>query len=99
MRIKGKRARYAAELAAPGAGKRVAKFIDAAKEFQDVAGEHQDAVVIAQRLRSLSDKAETGARHLRRAGSPSGRRPNGSAAREAFPDAWKKLERAGKRAW
>ena len=36
VRIRGKRARYAAELAAPGRGKRVAKLIDAAKTLQDL---------------------------------------------------------------
>ena len=98
IRIKGKRARYAAEIAAPGAGKKVAKFIDAAKEFQDVAGEHQDAVVTAERLRSLSARADpkTAFAAGRIAERQDARR---TAARAAFPDAWEKLQRAGKRAW
>ena len=98
VRIKGKRARYAAELASPGAGKGVAKLIDAAKEFQDVAGEHQDAVVTAERLRFLSAKAAPGTAFAagRIAERQEARR---TAARAAFPDAWKKLEKAGKRAW
>ena len=53
-RIKGKRARYAAELVEDELGKRGAKVIAAAKRFQDVAGAHQDSVVAEERLRSLA---------------------------------------------
>jgi CHAD domain-containing protein/8-oxo-dGTP pyrophosphatase MutT (NUDIX family) len=45
VRISVKRARYAAELAVHELGKRGARFIDRAKEAQDVLGTHQDAVV------------------------------------------------------
>jgi CHAD domain-containing protein len=98
VRIKGKRARYAAEVAAPGRGKRVGTFIDAAKAFQDVAGEHQDAVVTAERLRALAAEAEPGTAFVagRLAERQEARR---GEARAAFPDAWRALERAGKRAW
>ena len=48
VRIHVKRARYAAELA--GAG----NYVQAAKVLQDVLGEHQDAVVAAERLRELA---------------------------------------------
>ncbi len=98
VRIKGKRARYAAELAAPGAGKRVGKFIGPAKAFQDVAGEHQDAVVIVERLRALAAEAEPATAFAAgRIAERQEARRNGS--RESFADAWGALERAGKRAW
>ena len=58
MRIQGKRARYAAELAAPAEGKRVGRFVDAARELQDVLGEHQDAVVAVRQLRELARVAD-----------------------------------------
>src|SRR3954464_10157667 len=48
VRKKGKRARYAAELA----GRK--KLVKRAKKLQDVLGEHQDAVVAAERLRELA---------------------------------------------
>jgi CHAD domain-containing protein len=98
VRIKGKRARYAAELASPGAGKRVAKFIDAAKAFQDVVGEHQDAVVTGERLRAFAERADPGTAFVagRIAELYETRR---AAARQEFPDAWRALEKAGKRAW
>lgn len=50
VRIKVKRARYAAELS----GARV--YVTAAKELQDVLGEHQDAVVAQERLRTLAER-------------------------------------------
>jgi CHAD domain-containing protein len=49
LRIRAKRARYAAELAeAPK------RYVDALKELQDVIGEHQDAVVAEEQLRKAS---------------------------------------------
>ena len=48
-RIRAKRVRYAAEVA----GKQ--KLVDRMKKLQDAAGEHQDAVVAEERLRSLAD--------------------------------------------
>jgi len=98
VRIKGKRARYAAELAAPGHGKRVAKLLRAAKAFQHVTGEHQDAVVTARRLRELAADAEPATAFAagRLAERQDSRR---SAARAEFGDAWRRLDRAGKRVW
>jgi CHAD domain-containing protein len=49
LRIKAKRARYSAELAAADP-----KYVDALKNVQDVIGEHQDAVVAEERLRRVS---------------------------------------------
>ncbi|WP_216214191.1 CHAD domain-containing protein [Amycolatopsis aidingensis] len=64
LRIHGKRLRYAAELARPAAGKkdakRIKKLIGATKELQTVLGEHQDAVVAAERVRALVDTHEGG---------------------------------------
>jgi CHAD domain-containing protein len=48
-RIRAKRVRYAAE----AAGKK--KLVDRMKKLQDAAGEHQDAAVAEDRLRSLAD--------------------------------------------
>jgi CHAD domain-containing protein len=53
VRIRAKRARYAAEVAEPLVGKPARRFVSQAKKFQDVAGEHQDAVVAEQTLRGL----------------------------------------------
>ena len=84
VRKKGKRARYAGELA----GRK--KLVKRAKELQDVLGEHQDAVVAADRLRELGipaapEQALVAGRLVER---EEGRR---SEARAAWPKTWRKL--------
>jgi CHAD domain-containing protein len=92
-RIRVKRARYAAELAAHELGKRGARFVDAAKELQDVLGEHQDAVVADDRIRAWAgDGAGTQAVDRLRARE----RERRDAARAAWPAAWRSLRRAAK---
>jgi CHAD domain-containing protein len=55
LRIRAKRARYAAELAAVGHGsKALSRYLTAVKALQDVIGEHQDAVVAEAKLRSVA---------------------------------------------
>jgi CHAD domain-containing protein len=58
LRIKGKRLRYAAELVR---GKKAKKLVKATKRFQDVLGDHQDAVVAEERVRALLDAVDDGA--------------------------------------
>ncbi|MFC0433542.1 CHAD domain-containing protein [Kutzneria buriramensis] len=53
LRIYGKRLRYAAELVKPIAGKQIRELLAAAKELQEVLGEHQDACVAEQEVRRL----------------------------------------------
>jgi CHAD domain-containing protein len=99
VRIKAKRARYAAELAEGAVGKKAGKFIDRAKVLQDVIGEHQDAIVAEERIRSLLERSR-GARAAFAGGLLVERqRARRREAREAWPAAWKKLERSGARAW
>jgi CHAD domain-containing protein len=98
LRIRGKRARYAAELVEPIAGKNTPRFIKRAKTFQDVLGEHQDAHVTEATLRRLH--AETRSED---AGIAVGRliqlqRERRAAARAEWPSAWRKLERSGRKA-
>ena len=49
----GKRHRYAVEAAAPVLGPKADKVIDSRKALQDVLGDHHDAAVSAEFLRSL----------------------------------------------
>ena len=56
LRIRGKRLRYAAELAVPVGGKPVRNLIKATKEFQDILGDHQDTVVAEAEVRRLLDE-------------------------------------------
>ena len=94
LRIALKRARYAAELSAPRskAGRR---FIARARTLQTLLGEHHDALVTEQHLRSTTViDAETAAAFV------AGRIAERQVARrnrllEQLPPAWKRLRRAG----
>jgi CHAD domain-containing protein len=97
VRIRAKRARYAAEVAEPLVGKPARRFVSRAKKLQDIAGEHQDAVVAEQTLRGLV-RAEprltfVAGRLVER------QRERSAGARKDFRKALKKLRKAGKRAW
>jgi CHAD domain-containing protein len=97
-RIRAKRARYAAEVAEPAVGKRASEFVDRAKTLQDVLGSHQDAVVAEDAIRRLGRGSGT------RAAFVAGRlverqRISRRRARRSVAKGWKKLERAGERAW
>ena len=83
-RIKAKRVRYAAEVS--GEQDVVAR----AKRFQDVVGEHQDAVFAEDRLRALAepDTALVVGRLIER------QRARRAAARADVPKAWQKLDKS-----
>ena len=93
LRILLKHARYAAELAPPAAEARRA-FVDAAKGLQELLGEHHDAVVAEEILRtSTVVDARTGAAFV------AGRLAERQAARRErvqaqLPPAWRRLRKA-----
>jgi CHAD domain-containing protein len=95
-RIRVKRARYAAELAAHELGPRGVAFVGAAKRLQDVLGEHQDAVVAEQRIRSWADENPgeefVAGRLVQR------QRERRAAARAEWPAAWRRLQRKARKA-
>jgi CHAD domain-containing protein len=99
LRIKGKRARYAAELAEGPVGKKATRFIGSAKDFQDAIGEHQDAVVAEQRLRDLRRSARGASTAFVLGQLVERQRGRRRRARDAWPRTWKKLRRRGRRAW
>jgi CHAD domain-containing protein len=96
LRIALKRARYAAELSAPS-GDRGRRFLADAKTLQTLLGEHQDAVVAEERLRSATVVDEhTGAAFV------AGRIAERQIARRArvtaqLPAAWRRLRKSGTR--
>lgn len=99
VRIKAKRARYAAELAESEVGKCARKFIRSTKVLQDVLGKHQDAVVGEQRVRALFAEAKG-----QRAAFTAGRlverqRQRRDQARAVFRSIWKKVSKRGREAW
>ena len=93
-RIRVKRARYAAELAAHELGKPGRAFVRAAKELQDVLGEHQDAVVAEERIRAWAGPDVERGAPARLVEAERERRASG---RGRWPEAWDALRRAAKR--
>ena len=86
VRKKGKRARYAGELAGRD------RLVKRAKKLQDVLGEHQDAVVAAERLRELAAGAEP-ERALVAGRLVEREEERRLEARAAWPKAWRKLRK------
>jgi CHAD domain-containing protein len=96
VRIHGKRARYAAELAEGAVGKPARRFVSDAKAFQDVIGEHQDAVVAEEWIRDWA-ASNPGAEDV--VALLIGReRKRRARARRDWPGAWDRLERRARRA-
>ena len=87
LRKRGKRVRYAYELAGDDA------VVKRAKAFQDVLGEHQDSVVAEATLRGLAtapERALAAGRLIER------EREKRAEARAAWRSAWRRLERSAK---
>ena len=98
-RIKGKRARYAAELVEDDLGKAAGGLIASAKEFQDVAGEFQDAVVADEQIRALI-RRQSSQRTVLAAGILVGReRERRRRAAAGLPASWARLEKAVAKTW
>jgi CHAD domain-containing protein len=99
IRIKTKRARYAAELAQEGDGKAIGRFIKAATRFQDLLGVHQDAV-LAERYVEGFLKYQGRRQAAFTAGLLAARaNQRREEVREEFWSEWKRLKKRGKRAW
>jgi CHAD domain-containing protein len=94
LRIRVKRARYAAELGRAALGKQGERFVDAAKHVQDVLGEHQDSTVAEDALRRhVGVNAGAALAVGRLIERERGRR---AAARTGWRDAWAALEKRAK---
>lgn len=98
-RIRGKRSRYAAELAECLAGKPATRFLEAAKGFQDALGLYQDAVVAQHRLRELVQRVSTphAAYMIGRLIERQSR--SKERLREVIAKEWKRLDKRGRKAW
>ncbi len=92
-RIAVKRARYSAELAERSVGKAAAAVIRDAKMLQDVLGDHQDAAVAEARVRALVRPRTNAAQAIAAGRVIERQHERRRAARAAFPDAWRALER------
>ena len=100
VRIRAKWCRYAAEAVAPAVGTPAKRFAAAVEQVQDVLGEHQDAVVAGQWLRTHA--ADSGGRVECAfvAGELAAREDVAAdASRAEWPAAWKQAKRRSLRQW
>ena len=96
VRIRAKRARYAAEAALPAVGAEAKDFAKALAGLQTVLGDHQDAVVAEEWLRKAA--SEAGRAEALSAGELIAvQRAEAEACRAAWPGAWKKVVKAKRR--
>jgi len=98
LRIRGKRLRYAAETARHAAGnkqdKKLAALVKACKKFQNVLGDHQDAVVAAARVRELAAAQDDVTVALVAGRLVEREQAKRAAARAAWPEAWQRVSGA-----
>ena len=95
-RIRVKRARYAAELAAHELGAPGERFVDVAKKLQDILGEHQDSVVAEEwivRWGDASPQSGPVVEHLL-----AREQKRRKKARRSWPEAWDLLARRARKA-
>lgn len=98
IRIRAKRCRYAADVAALVIGKPAARFAEAISEVQEVLGDHHDACVTSSWLRSAAVGADAptalvAGQLIARASA------NAEDRRRAWPDAWKAASKGRLRTW
>jgi len=97
IRIRVKRARYAAELVRAAAGEPGERFLDQAKTVQDILGEHQDAVILEQYLHDIVGRRA--ASHGLEQQLLERQRRRQKKTRAAFFEEWPKLDRRGRKLW
>ena len=95
-RIRVKRARYSAELAAHELGAPGGRFVDAAKKLQDVLGEHQDSVVAENWIVRWGDASPAVGDVVERLVERERRRRK--KARRSWPEAWDLVARRARKA-
>jgi CHAD domain-containing protein len=98
IRIRAKRARYAAEALIPAFGKPARRFGEAAAELQGVLGRHQDAVIAGAWLREEAGHAGAGTAFV--AGELAGlQQAVARETRDEWRDVWERLDRRKLRFW
>ena len=98
VRIRTKRARYAAELSESCSGRAATRFIDKIKLIQDQLGNIQDAVIAEDHLRRFTSRTSSHSALL--AGQMVERqRQRRRQAKQAFYSTWKQVKKCGKEAW
>ena len=98
VRIRTKRARYAAELSESCSGRAATRFIEKIKLIQDQLGDIQDAVIAEDHLRRFTSQTSRHSALL--AGQMLERqRQRRRQAKQAFYSTWKQVKKCGKEAW
>ncbi len=97
LRILGKRARYTAELQAKSPA--MSQFLEALAHFQEVLGDHQDASVLEDQLRSMVAISGDPVGAIAAGRVIEGGRRRKAAARAAYPLAWTAVTEAAKAAY
>lgn len=98
VRIRAKRARYAADVAATVIGKPAEKLASAIAGVQEVLGEHQDACVARDWLRQVVPDLSSPVAFV--AGELAAQQTVEAAARrKEFPDAWRRASKGKLRTW
>ncbi len=93
IRIRAKRARYAADAVAPAVGPGSRELARSIASLQDVLGDHQDAVVATAWLRAVAGSSDSGA-EVFVAGMLAGMlRRDERRTRAAWPAAWRAARR------
>ena len=97
LRIYGKRARYAAELL--GKNSAVQRFLAALADLQEVLGDHQDACVLEDRLRTMVAASGDAAAALAAGRVIEGCRTRRRKARQDFPETYHAVQVAAAKAF
>ena len=98
-RIKVKRLRYTAELAAPFGGPELEQVVTETRTVQDLLGDHQDAHVAEERIRTLLATALPADTHLAAGRLIERERIRRRTIRRELPGAWEALAEAGRKAF
>jgi CHAD domain-containing protein len=100
VRIRAKRARYAAGVAIPVVGAAARKLEGALGSLQDVLGDHHDAVAAEAWLRTSATGPYTDGADALAAGELIGlQRAEAARLRGEWPAAWKAAKKAGRARW
>jgi CHAD domain-containing protein len=99
IRIRAKRARYAAEAVEPVIGKPAERFAEAVEALQEVLGDHHDAVVGEAWLRQAADATRRRDVALVAGQLIAAERASAAATRDRWRGVWKAADRKKLRAW
>jgi CHAD domain-containing protein len=99
IRIRAKRARYAAEAVAPAVGRDAQRFAKRIADVQDLLGEHQDAVVAEEWLRAQLGPGVNGAMLFVAGELAAIERAASKASRARWPKVWRRARRRKYRDW